>query len=109
MPLRDLNTCLCDMPQLSDLCQGPTNDHGLRALPSDLELVELLVPNVVGDVFHQEENNSFLLEQVLILSIFCLKRFSRKNELISDKNMVVENFTNVYKRPNVDRKNKYKK
>jgi len=79
------------MPQLSDLCQGLANDHGLRALPSDLELVELLVTNVVSDVFHQEENYSFLLGQVLLFSNFCIKCFGRKNELISDKNMIVKN------------------
>jgi hypothetical protein len=53
--------------------------------------VELLVTNVVSDVFHQEENYSFLLGQVLLFSNFCIKCFGRKNELISDKNMIVKN------------------
>ncbi len=68
------------MPQLCDLCQGLANDHGLRALPSDLELVELLVPNVVSDVFHQEENNSFLLEQ-MFMNAECGKRKKYKSKI----------------------------
>ena len=52
---------LGQISSLSKICQSLPDHEHLRALPPDLELVELLITDVVGDVLHQEEDDGLRL------------------------------------------------
>ena len=52
---------LGQISSLTKICQSLPDHEHLRALPPDLELVELLITDVVGDVLHQEEDDGLRL------------------------------------------------